>query len=225
MNYPMALPATFIARPNRFVAEVELAGERVSCHVKNTGRCRELLLPGARVYLAPGAGASRRTAYDLVAVEKGGLLINMDSQAPNAAAAEYLAARFPSAEIRREVRYRDSRFDFQLTEGDGRIFVEVKGVTLERDGIAYFPDAPTARGAKHLRELRECLLEGYRAAVLFLVQMKGPREMRPNAATDPEFARQLLLAREAGVELWAADCLVTPGSMRPDAPLPVVLRP
>lgn len=214
MRYGAVTAGTFIARPNRFIAYVELEGGVETVHVKNTGRCRELLVPGARVYLADaGESAARKTRYDLVAVEKGGRLINMDSQAPNQAVLEWLRAGnlFPAGtEIHPEYTYGDSRFDFGLFTPEPAL-LEVKGVTLERDDIVLFPDAPTARGTKHLRELRA--FSGGPAYVLFVIQMKGARYFSPNDETDPAFASALRAARDAGVQILAYDCHVTPDSM------------
>ena len=206
MRYQHVVRGTFLDRPNRFIAHVALKGGVEVCHVKNTGRCRELLTPGAAVYLARSDNPARKTRYDLVAVEKGSLLINMDAQAPNRVFGE------------------DSRFDFRLDTPQGPFFVEVKGVTLEEDGEARFPDAPTERGIKHLRGLRRAVEQGCRAAVFFVVQMKGPVRFRPNDAAHPAFGAALREAAAAGVGVFARDCLVTPESLTLDAPVPVVLE-
>ena len=223
MRYERIRAGTFIDRPNRFIAHVRLDGRVETVHVKNTGRCRELLVPGARVYLADaGADAARKTRYDLVAVEKGERLVNMDSQAPNAAVLEWLRAGElfpPGTEIRPEFKYGDSRFDFGLLTPDLAL-LEVKGVTLERDGVVLFPDAPTERGAKHLRELTAFPGAAY---VLFVVQMEGVRYFAPNEATDPAFAAALRTARNAGVRILAYDCRVTPESMELNEPVEVRL--
>jgi len=232
LHYPNIIPATFLRRPNRFIAHVELDGREETVHIKNTGRCRELLLPGAQVYLSRAENPMRKTQYDLIAVEKERpgmppLLINMDSQAPNEAAAEWLKAGnlfSPSAVIRREVKHRDSRFDFYVEDGERQAFIEVKGVTLEENGVALFPDAPTDRGVKHIRELAACLEEGYEAHVLFVIQMKGVFELRPNDRTHPAFGEALRQAAEAGVTLHAVDCRVTPETMTIDAFVPIFLR-
>ena len=222
MRYDTIREAVFLERPNRFIAHVLLAGERTVCHVKNTGRCRELLVPGARVILSQGTTPGRRTAYDLVSVYKGARLINMDSQAPNAIAAEYLPRLFPDlTELRREVKWGDSRFDFYGVQGGRPFYLEVKGVTLEQDGLVLFPDAPTARGVKHLKELAELQRSGTDAHVLFIVQMQGVRSLRANRATDPAFADALLSARDAGVGIHAVDCLVTPDSVIANVPVPI----
>ena len=226
MRYGEVKRGRFLARPNRFVAHVELEGERVVCHVKNTGRCRELLTSGAAVYLERAENPARKTPYDLIAVEKGDLLINMDAQAPNKVFGEWAAAgRFLPGltALRPEFTWEDSRFDFRLEDHLGPCFVEVKGVTLEQDGLALFPDAPTERGVKHLRGLARAVEQGYRAAVFFVVQMKGPRLFRPNDGTHPAFGQALREAAAAGVGVYAWDCAVTPESLTLDAPVEVAL--
>ena len=223
MRYNSVVPALFLDRPNRFVAHVELDGRTETVHVKNTGRCRELLLPGARVILSAGENPGRKTRWDLVAVYKGDMLINMDSQAPNAAAAGLLRRLFPGCELYPEKRYVNSRFDFYLEQGERRIFAEVKGVTLERDGIAMFPDAPTERGRKHLLELADAAEAGYEAYVLFLIQMKGCRAFMPNRETDPAFAAALREARDRGVGVLCYDCMVTEDSMTADEEVAVIM--
>ncbi|MBQ8358172.1 MAG: DNA/RNA nuclease SfsA [Clostridia bacterium] len=231
MNYKKVVRGTFLARPNRFIAHVLVDGKEEVVHVKNTGRCRELLIPGCCVYLSVADNPERRTKYDLIAVEKERegthpLLINMDSQIPNDIAEEFLRAGhlFPAdSVIRREVRYGNSRFDFYLESGTRKAFLEVKGVTLEEEGVALFPDAPTERGIKHLRELIACRLEGYEAYVLFVVQMKGVHLLRPNDRTHKAFGDTLREAEQAGVRILAVDCLVTRDSIIPDAPVPVRL--
>ena len=225
MKYERITAGTFLVRPNRFIAHVDIDGRTETVHVKNTGRCRELLVPGARVYLAQGANPARRTRYDLVAVWKGTRLINMDSQAPNAAALEWLRAGnvFPAGtEIRPEYTYGDSRFDIAAFTPELAL-LEVKGVTLERDGVALFPDAPTARGTKHLRELARFAASGGRAYILFVIQMQDVDHFAPNEATDPAFASALRAARDAGVRILAYDCHVTPESMTIRAPVPARL--
>lgn len=224
MEYGAVEEAVFRARPNRFIAQVERAGRLEVCHVKNTGRCRELLVPGAKVYLAPAQNPARKTRFDLVAVEKGPYLINMDSQAPNRVAEEYLPRLFPGLSgFRREVKWGNSRFDFALEAAGERWFLEVKGVTLEEKGAALFPDAPTQRGLKHLEELCRCQQEGYRACVLFVVQMKGAAYFAPNRRTHPEFAEALERAAAQGVRLEAVDCRVTPSSLTPEDPVEIRL--
>ncbi|MCD8321702.1 MAG: DNA/RNA nuclease SfsA [Oscillospiraceae bacterium] len=226
MQYARVVPARFIDRPNRFIAHVELGGRTETVHVKNTGRCRELLVPGATVYLADSqavpAPARRKTRYDLVAVEKGDRLINMDSQAPNAAALEFLRAGTlfsPDCAVRPELTWGDSRFDFGIYT-PALALLEVKGVTLEQDGVVLFPDAPTQRGTKHLRELAAYPGESY---ALFVIQMEGVKYFAPNQATDPTFAAALRDAQAAGVHILAYDCLVAPDSMTINRPVEVRL--
>lgn len=270
MQYKKTVTGTFLSRPNRFVAVVEIQGKEEVCHVKNTGRCRELLIPGCTVILSdsqwdasPASGtdipstsevsdstgtpkgrrpsarkpASRKTRYDLIAVYKGDLLINMDSQAPNAAAGEWLAAgglfALPQAQeahlgnrllsLRPETVYGSSRFDFFLETDTCQMFLEVKGVTLEEQGVLKFPDAPTERGIKHLTELSACIKEGYRAGVLFVIQMEDALYFTPNAQTHPAFAQALTDAREKGVLLFAMNCTVAPDRMDILAPVPIQL--
>ena len=227
MRYGKIQAARFLRRPNRFVAEVELEGRTEAVHVKNTGRCRELLVPGARVYLTPGENPARKTAWDLIAVEKGPLLINMDAQAPNRVFGEWAAAGHfvPGLTLLRpETTWGRSRFDFYWEAGpERRGFVEVKGVTLEQDGVAAFPDAPTERGVRHLEELSAARREGYECAVCFVIQMKGPTRFRPNEATHPAFGAALRASAEAGVDVLAYDCRVTPDQLWLDAPVPIDL--
>lgn len=226
MKYNDVYIGSFISRPNRFIAHVELDGETVVCHVKNTGRCRELLVPGARVVLERAKNPDRKTKYDLIAVWKGGMLVNMDSQAPNIAFGEWAKCTgFPgeNAELRPETTHGDSRFDFYYNSRNSSGFIEVKGVTLECDGVVKFPDAPTARGAKHLRGLIDCVKNGFGAHVVFVVQMAGMRYFTPNSETDPEFAAALREAAAAGVSVMALECEVTPDSMTITDPIPVRL--
>jgi len=216
MHYPTdrIRKALFLRRIHRFAAYVNLDGREVLCHVKNTGRCAELLLPGVDVYLCQAPdGSGRKTEYDLIAVHKGDRLINMDSQAPNKAALPFLHEKFPNAVVRPEVTYGTSRFDFGITGADRKMFVEVKGVTLERDNAVFFPDAPTKRGTKHLLELTHAVAEGYRCAVLFVIQMADVQYFSPNRITDRDFAAALSFAAVQGVEIWAYDCAVTPDTM------------
>ena len=222
MRYDVIREAVFLDRPNRFIAHVLLDGAPLVCHVKNTGRCRELLTPGAKVILSQGTTPGRKTAYDLVSVYKGTRLINMDSQAPNAIAAEYLPRLFPDlTELKREVTCGDSRFDFYGVKGGRPFYLEVKGVTLEQDGRVYFPDAPTERGVKHLRELTECQRNGTDAHVLFVIQMENVLSLQANRATDPAFADALLAAKAAGVGVHAVDCLVTPDTVTANQPVSI----
>lgn len=214
MKYDNILKGKFLSRPNRFIAYVELDGRIEKCHVKNTGRCRELLVEGCTVYLERAKNPERKTRFDLVAVEKGTRLINMDSYAPNIAAGEFLQTLFPNGIIRPEYTYGNSRFDFYIEDGERKILLEVKGVTLETDGVVMFPDAPTERGVKHVLELIKCLDEGYEAYLLFVVQMDNVRYFTPNTATHPEFAAVLKRAAERGVKILAYDCTVSPEEMK-----------
>ncbi len=226
MKYKRITEGRFISRANRFIATVEMEGVPTTVHVKNTGRCRELLVPGTTVYLAVSDNPSRKTKYDLIAVDKNGLLINMDSQIPNDIAAEWLPGSglfSPDAIIRREVTCGQSRFDFMICEDGKTSYLEVKGVTLETDGVARFPDAPTERGAKHLRELTDLAKQGIGAYVLFVIQMKQIRELRPNDIMDPAFGTALREAAQAGVEIRAVDCIVTPESIMADREVKIVL--
>ena len=237
MTYPTrVIPARFLARPNRFIAVVEVDGEPVTVHVKNTGRCKELLVDGATVYLAASENPARKTPYDLIAVDKRRedeslVTINMDSQAPNAIAAEWLPLSglfHEDAVIRREVTYGASRFDFCIENADGQggvAYLEVKGCTLEREGIALFPDAPTERGVKHLRELAALAGQGVSAYVLFVIQMKGIHLFRPNDETHKAFGDALREASAAGVRILAVDCRVAPGIVTADEYIPVDLLP
>lgn len=215
MTYDRICEGIFCARPNRFIAIVEIEGVPTECHVKNTGRCRELLVNGTKVYLQKSDNPSRKTQYDLIAVKKGERLINMDSQAPNLAVKEFLPKLFgDTALIRAETVFGSSRFDFYVETADRKIFVEVKGVTLEEEGIARFPDAPTERGIKHLQELCTCVKQGYEAYVLFVIQMKNVRYFTPNDVTHPVFGEALREAQRQGVKILARDCVVTASSMR-----------
>lgn len=226
MQYGKILPARFLSRPNRFVARVEAEGEELVCHVKNTGRCRELLVPGATVWLEESPNPSRKTKFDLVAVEKGDRLINMDAQAPNKVFGEWAAAggfREGLTLLRPETTYGSSRFDFYWESSKSRGFVEVKGVTLEEDGIVRFPDAPTLRGVKHLDELVKARKAGYEAAVCFVIQMEDVRWFAPNDETHPEFGQALRRAAQAGVEILAMDCAVTPQSLTIGKSVPIRL--
>ena len=216
----------FLSRPNRFVAEVEIDGQPTTVHVKNTGRCRELLVPGATVWLTKSDNPNRKTAYDLIGVQKGDRAINMDSQAPNRLFQEWaLAGHFvPGLTLLKgEQKHGDSRFDFYWEAGDRKGFVEVKGVTLEMDGHAYFPDAPTERGIKHLRGLADCLTEGYEAAVCFVIQMADITGFSPNDTTHPAFGEALREVQKAGVQILAMECEVEPGTVAITKPVPLVL--
>lgn len=211
MRYKNVIPAVFVDRPNRFIAHVDINGHLETVHVKNTGRCRELLLPGAKVFLAGSENPARKTAYDLIAVRKSnGLLINIDSQAPNAVAREWLETQGYDV-IRPEYVYGHSRLDFMMERDHERFLMEVKGCTLERNGIGYFPDAPTERGAKHLRELANAA--GYQPMLMFVIQMDGIAEVRGNWETDPVFCDALEDARKAGVKIIFLPCHVAPDEL------------
>ena len=214
MKYNSIISANFISRPNRFIAHVYIDGVDTVVHVKNTGRCRELLLPGARVYLEKAQNPERKTPYDLVAVEKDGRIINIDSQAPNIVVKEWLISRGKYDRVQPEYKFGNSRIDFYMEKGDQRYLMEVKGCTLFRDGIGYFPDAPTDRGAKHLRELTGAIAEGYNTAVAFVIQGEGITEVRPNEETDPEFAKAFQEAVQAGVKIIFFACEVTPDELK-----------
>ena len=224
MHYSNMVPGIFHARPNRFIAHVEIDGEIQVCHVKNTGRCRELLPPGAKVWCQESNNPNRKTKYDLIAVQKGDRMINMDSQAPNIAAGEWLKSGGLGniEQLRAETVHGDSRFDFSFVKDGQQCYLEVKGVTLENDGVCAFPDAPTERGTKHLRGLIQAAREGYGAFVLFVIQMADVKYLRPNDATDPAFAAALREAAENGVTVLAMDCGVTPDTM--ELRLPVLVR-
>ncbi len=228
MKYTSIVPARFLARPNRFIAHVEVNGEEVIAHVKNTGRCKELLTPGVTVYLQDWGEehVGRKTRYDLIAVEKGDLLVNMDSQAPNKVFAEWaMQGGFVSGltHLKAEAKWGNSRFDFYWEAGNRRGFAEVKGVTLEHDGFARFPDAPTERGVKHLEELILLQKEGYEAAVYFVIQMEGMRVFSPNDETHPAFGTTLRKAASAGVRVVAVECHVTPDTLKITREVPVLL--
>lgn len=226
MQYRDIRRGIFVQRHNRFVATVELDGAPTTCHVRNTGRCRELLLPGATVVLERVPSLHRKTAYSLIAVWKGDRLVNIDATAPNRIFAEWVPQSdlFPGVTlIRPEAVYGDSRFDFYIESEGKPAFVEVKGVTLEEDGVARFPDAPTLRGVKHLRGLAACLKEGYAAWIVFIVQMKGVSRVEPNWATHPAFGHALREAAGAGVGVLALDCGVREDSITADAAVPVLL--
>lgn len=225
MEYSRMVSGRFLSRPNRFIAHIEIDGEEEICHVKNTGRCRELLTPGVTVWCQDAASPARKTRYDLICVEKGERLINMDSQAPNQAAGEFLAAGGLGniESLRAETKIGNSRFDFSFMKDGKTCFLEVKGVTLETDGICAFPDAPTQRGTKHLLELTSLAKEGYGAYVLFVIQMSDVKYLHPNDTTDPAFGQALREAAAAGVQVLAMDCKVTPETMVLNSPVPIVL--
>ena len=231
MIYPSVRRGQFLTRPNRFIAHVELDGAPVVCHVKNTGRCRELLVPGHTVWLAEGDSPARKTKYDLIGVEKptprGLLPVNMDAQAPNRVFGEWAAGGglgFLPSPLRPETRFGDSRFDFYWEDGpDRRGFWEIKGVTLEEDGVARFPDAPTLRGVKHLVELIRAREAGYETGVCFVVQMPGMRWVEPNDDTRPQFGQALRRAARAGVQVLALGCRVEPDRLEITGDVPVKL--
>ncbi len=226
MKYDNIHEAVFLRRLNRFVAEVELNGMVERVHVKNTGRCAELLVKGNRVYLVKSNNPNRSTAYDLVAVVKqGGRLVNMDSMAPNRAAGEWLAAGGLGElqNLRAEVTVGESRFDFAATQDGRPVYIEVKGCTLEQDGVARFPDAPTERGVKHVKGLTALAKQGCRCAVLIVIQMKGVHTFEPNWSTHPAFGEALIEAQKAGVEIIAMDCRVVPGVVEIDKAVAVKL--
>jgi len=225
MKYGTMVPGIFLARPNRFIAHVQIDGKQEICHVKNTGRCRELLPAGAQVWCQRSDNPARKTKFDLITVRKGNRLINMDSQAPNAAAGEWLSSGGLGAlqNLRSEVFHGDSRFDFAFEQDGRQCFLEVKGVTLEEDGVCAFPDAPTQRGSRHLRGLAEAVKAGYGAYVLFVIQMDRVKYLHPNDRTDPDFGAALREAAAAGVKILAMDCAVTPDSMTIGKPVEVRL--
>ena len=226
MRYPNIHKARFLSRPNRFVANCEMAGELLTVHVKNTGRCRELLVPGAEVWLTKSDNPTRKTAFDLVAVQKGGRLVNMDAQAPNAVFGEFAreGGFLPDARnVRAEVRYGASRFDFQLETPEKTHFAEVKGVTLEENGVVRFPDAPTQRGVKHLKELQSASAAGYGAHAVFVIQMEDVKHFEPNDRTHAAFGEALREAARNGVQIHAFWCRVTPDSLVIAGEVPVVL--
>ena len=225
MRYSDMVPGVFLSRPNRFIAHVVIDGREEVVHVKNTGRCRELLPAGAEVWCQRAQNPGRKTKFDLITVRKGARLINMDSQAPNAAAREWLENGGLGAveNLRAETFHGDSRLDFSFTQDGRQCFLEVKGVTLETDGVCAFPDAPTDRGAKHLRGLAEAAKAGFGAYVLFVIQMADVKYLHPNDATDPNFGAALREAAASGVTVLAVDCAVTEDSMAIGKEVPVVL--
>ena len=217
MKYNKTVKAKFIERPNRFVAKVLLEEEEIYCHVKNTGRCRELLVPGATVWLEDSENPNRKYRYSLVTVQKGERLVNMDSQAPNKAVGEWLSGGGLFKDIhllKPESKYGTSRFDFYCEYEEKKAYIEVKGVTLENDNIVSFPDAPTERGARHVKELAECIKDGFEAYIIFVVQMKNVLYFRPNEVNDPAFAAALKDAEKQGVKILAVDCSVDEKSMK-----------
>lgn len=211
MRYDNILPGKFISRPNRFIANIEINGKVEVCHVKNTGRCKELLTPNAEVFVQKSNNPNRKTKFSLISVIKGNRLINMDSQVPNKVVHEWLLSGGLFDDItliKPETKYNNSRFDFYVETKNKKIFIEVKGATLENEGIVRFPDAPTERGVKHVKELCDCLNEGYEAYVIFVIQMKNVSYFEPNSETHKEFADVLRSAKKIGVHVLAVDCEV-----------------
>lgn len=230
MRYKKVYEAVFISRPNRFIAHCLLEGEEVIAHVPNTGRCRELLRPGVRVYVEKADNPRRKTAYTLIAVDKAGRLVNIDSQAPNRVVKEGLLSRrliLPGWEgafhIQGEALWGSSRFDFRLESQSRRAWLEVKGVTLEEEGAALFPDAPTQRGLRHVEELIQAVQGGEEAFILFVVQMEGVKYFRPNTATHAAFGEALIAAEAAGVQLLAYDCTIAPDFLELKEPVEIIL--
>lgn len=228
MTYKNIVEGRFISRPNRFIAKVNINGQEETVHVKNTGRCKELLIPDCKVFLAPSENPKRKTKYDLIAVIKKAdnkeILINMDSQIPNLVAEEWLrngSIFSKEALIKREVTFKNSRFDIYAEDGPRKAFIEVKGVTLENNGTLMFPDAPTLRGIKHINELIEAAKAGYEAYILFVIQMKGAKEFKPNDLTHKEFGETLRKANASGVKILAYDCKITPNSIELDSPVKI----
>lgn len=217
MKYSNIICGEFISRPNRFCAIVNIDGTQILCHVKNTGRCKEILVPGCKVYLEESSNPNRKTKYDVVALKKGGRLINIDSFAPNVAVGEWLTGgglfKNPSL-VKSECSFKNSRFDFFVKAENKEIFIEVKGVTLENNGVVMFPDAPTQRGVKHLKELMECVKDGYEAYIIFVVQMTDVKYFTPNGETHREFADVLRQCQKNGVNILCFDCEVTPQTMK-----------
>ena len=227
MRYKNIVKGEFISRPNRFIANVKIDGEIYKCHVKNTGRCRELLVPGCEVWLEHCKSENRKTEYSLITVNKNGKLINMDSQAPNNAAEEWIkgGGLIPDIQLlKREQKCGDSRFDFYFETENEKAYAEVKGVTLEENGVVMFPDAPTERGVKHVKELCRLKEEGFGAYLIFVIQMKNVKYFTPNIKTHKEFAEALCQAEKAGVSIVAADCFVTPDIMEIRDRVKVILR-
>ena len=227
MRYKNIVKGEFISRPNRFIANVKIDGEIYKCHVKNTGRCRELLVPGCEVWLEHCKSENRKTEYSLITVNKNGELINMDSQAPNNAAEEWIkgGGLIPDIQLlKREQKWGDSRFDFYFETQNEKAYAEVKGVTLEENGVVMFPDAPTERGVKHVKELCRLKEEGFGAYLIFVIQMKDVKYFTPNIKTHKEFAEALCQAEKAGVSIVAADCFVTPDTMEIRDRVKVILR-
>ena len=214
MKYENIKEGIFVERPNRFIAHIEIDGDIEICHVKNTGRCKELLVPNSKVYVQEFDSDKRKTKYDLISVYKSDTLINIDSQAPNKVVAEFLPKLFDDIMyVKPEAKYKNSRFDFYVETKTHKIFIEVKGVTLENDEVAMFPDAPTERGVKHINELIECMEDGYLAYIIFVIQMDKIKYFTPNNVTHKEFGDTLKNAKNKGVEILAFDCNITKDSI------------
>ena len=226
MKYANIIAATFLSRPNRFIAHIKVNNKEEICHVKNTGRCKELLLPGVELYVQTNNNPARKTKFDLITVKKGNRLINMDSQAPNKVVGEWLSAgNLPGVTfIKPECKYGNSRFDFYLEFGEQKAFMEVKGVTLEENGVVRFPDAPTERGVKHLHELSRCTKENYKAFLFLVIQMQGVKYFEPNWKTHAAFGEALIKAQEAGVTILAYDCRVSKDTLEINHPVEVQLN-
>lgn len=227
MRYENITEGIFLKRPNRFIAHVEIDKRVEVCHVKNTGRCRELLVPGTPVFLEKSSNPNRKTQYDLIAVKKGNRLINMDSQIPNKVVEEWLLKGNlfgEGAVVKREVTYGNSRFDLYIETPDKKCFMEIKGVTLEEDGVVRFPDAPTQRGVKHVKELCRCIEDRYQAYIMFVIQMEDVRYFEPNEATHPEFGEALREAQKAGVHILAYACDVRKDLINLSKPVRVYLN-
>ncbi len=226
MKYENIQKAKFISRPNRFIALVEIEGKEEVCHVKNTGRCRELLVPGATVFVQEAENPDRKTKYDLITVQKGDRLVNMDSQVPNRVFSEWIKSGglFENVTlIKPETTYKHSRFDFYIEADGKKIFIEIKGVTLEKNGAVYFPDAPTERGVRHINELVECTKEGFEAYAVFVIQMKDVTFFSPHDETHKAFGDALRRAQRAGVNVLAVDCRVLPDSIKIEDFVEVIL--
>ena len=228
MKYDNIKEGIFLERPNRFIAHGLVDNHKEVIHVKNTGRCRELLVPGAKIFLEEFDNPNRKTKWDLIGVKKGNILINMDSGAPNKVVGEWLLKNeIPDFQgitlIKPEAKYRSSRFDFYVETKEKKIYIEVKGVTLEVDGVAKFPDAPSGRAVKHVEELIQAKEEGFEAYVFFVIKMKGIRYFTPNDHTHPEFKEALIKAEEKGVKLLAYDCVVEPDELTIDEPVKIQL--
>lgn len=216
MIYKNIKPGIFVSRPNRFIANIIIDGQSCVCHVKNTGRCKELLVPGAKVFVQESDKIERKTKYDLISVYKGDMPVNIDSQAPNKVFGEWLTCSDyfgKEQKIKAECKYKNSRFDYYIEAGERKIFAEVKGVTLENDGVVSFPDAPTERGVKHVNELCECIKDGYEAYVFFIVQMEKAKYFEPNREHHAAFADALVKAHKIGVQIKCLNCTVTPDSL------------